>query len=118
VYLRKKSLTRKERLCKKNDLQWLFKNGARVKYKGCVLLYAENTCGITRFVVIARKGFQNAVKRNRQKRLAREAYRYLKENIKTGYDFVLFVVPGTYSFNDLLCIEHFLFKRARVFTIE
>jgi ribonuclease P protein component len=79
-----------------------------------VLLYLENTRDTNRIAVIARKGFHNAVKRNRQKRLAREAYRHLKVEIKIGYDFILFVVPGTYSFNDFLTIEHSLFKKACV----
>ncbi|MBN2531717.1 MAG: ribonuclease P protein component [Spirochaetales bacterium] len=107
--LRKKSLTRKERLCKRNDIKRLFKEGKRARYKGLYLLYRENKYEINRITVVAKKGFQNAVIRNRQKRLVKEAYRHLKLIIKSGYDIIIFVVPGSCSYNEYFTVLRKLF---------
>jgi ribonuclease P protein component len=112
VYQRKKSLTRKERLCKRKDLKNLFKQGKKARYKGLYLLYRENKYNVNRITVIAKKGFPNAVKRNRQKRLVKEAYRHLKLIIKSGYDIIIFVVPVYYSYREYVMILRSLFNKS------
>jgi ribonuclease P protein component len=44
-------------------------------------------------VTFARK-FGNAVNRNRSRRVSREAYRLLRNRLKTGFDLVLLVYPA------------------------
>jgi ribonuclease P protein component len=44
-------------------------------------------------VTFARK-FGNAVKRNRTRRVSREAYRLLRNRLKAGFDLVLLVYPA------------------------
>ena len=114
MYLRKKSLTRKERLCKRSDLKHHFKNAKKIRYKGVTLLYLETGCTYNRIAIIARKGFKNAVIRNRQKRLAKEAYRNLKADMKSGYDLIIFVVPENYSYKEYVLIIKFLFFKAHI----
>lgn len=109
MYLKKESLTRRERLYKRNDLKCLFKKGKRARYKGLYLLYRKNKYKVNRCTVIAKKGFPNAVKRNRQKRLVKEAYRHLKLLIKTGYDIIIFVVPGHYTYKEYYIMLRSLF---------
>jgi ribonuclease P protein component len=41
------------------------------------------------------KGFGNAVARNRARRLGREAYRLIKRQLPTGFDFILMLMPET-----------------------
>ena len=109
MYLKKRSLTRRERLSKRNDLKHLFKQGKKARYKGLYLLYRENKYKVNRCTVIAKKGFPNAVERNRQKRLVKEAYRHLKLTVKTGYDIIIFVVPGDYSYKEYYIMLRSLF---------
>jgi ribonuclease P protein component len=81
-------------------------------------------------VTFARK-FGNAVKRNRARRVSREAYRLLKNRLKTGFDLVALVYPAgqrteasgpvpQVSVKDCLAVrtEQFqiLFSRAGLFT--
>jgi ribonuclease P protein component len=44
-------------------------------------------------VTLVRK-YGNAVKRNRAKRVVREAYRELKASLKTGFDMVIILYPS------------------------
>jgi hypothetical protein len=44
-------------------------------------------------VTFARK-FGNAVKRNRARRVSREAYRLLRNRLRTGFDLVILVYPA------------------------
>ena len=53
---------------------------------------------INRIAFTLPRNYGNAVARNRCKRLSREAYRYLKPDLKTGYDMLLLIYPGNDSF--------------------
>jgi ribonuclease P protein component len=59
--------------------------------------------------------FGCAVKRNRARRLSREAYRHLRQEIKNGYDMVLLVYPGIDSFASRMDQLRQLFSRAGLF---
>jgi ribonuclease P protein component len=87
----RKSLTRRERLRKSSDVKGLFRSGRRVEAEGTRLLYRMNGTPVNRFAVIVRRGCGGAVKRNRERRITREAYRELKPNLRRGYD-LLFIV--------------------------
>lgn len=47
-----------------------------------------------RMAIALRRGYGNAVERNRAKRVVRENFRLLKPELPVGYDFVFTVFPG------------------------
>ena len=53
----------------------------------------ENGLSRNRVCFATSRGFENAVKRNRARRLGREAYRSLKPRLKCGNDMILLVYP-------------------------
>ena len=87
----RRSLTRQERLRRSRDIKGLFTAAKRIESRGLKLLYRNNGGPATRFAVVVARGCGGAVRRNREKRIAREAYRSLKESILPGHD-VLFLL--------------------------
>lgn len=74
----------------------LNKDFKRLYYRGrsavgaSVVVYAiPNRRGINRLGLTCGKSIGKAVRRNRVKRLMRESYRLLEDNIKKGYDIVI-----------------------------
>ena len=92
----RRSLTRQERLRGSRDIRELFSAARRVESRGLKLLFRDNGSPTTRFAVVVARGSGGAVKRNREKRITREAFRSLKETIRPGFDLVFLVIrPGT-----------------------
>jgi ribonuclease P protein component len=89
----RRSLTRQERLRRSRDIKGLFSAGRRIESRGLKLLYVNNGSPATRFAVVVARGCGGAVRRNREKRITREAYRSLKESVLPGHD-LLFLVAG------------------------
>lgn len=87
-----------ERVKKSSDIQNLFKKGRRVSVHGAKLFYLPNGTDTNRIAFTLPRGYGNAVERNRSNRLSREAYRYFKAFLNTGYDMILLVYPGNDSF--------------------
>ncbi|MGA2762468.1 MAG: ribonuclease P protein component [Spirochaetia bacterium] len=87
----RRSLTRDERLRAGWDIKRLFRTGRRVDAGGLKLLHDRNGSAVTRMTVVVARGCGGAVRRNREKRITREAFRSLKERIPPGHD-VLFLV--------------------------
>ena len=56
--------------------------------------------------------FGNAVERNRSRRLSREAYRQLRNELQKGYDLVLLINPGRDVFSVRMNQLKELFSRA------
>ncbi len=77
-------------LCDNKRFLQLYRKG-NCRVTGSFVLYykpnksEENRLGIT----VGKKSVGNAVKRNRAKRIIREAYRLCEPALKTGYDFVI-----------------------------
>ena len=76
----KEGLPKYERICKENDIKALFNKGVGVSvypYRVIFLFHRNESCPITvrMLVSVSKKRFHHAVKRNRVKRLMREAWR-------------------------------------------
>ncbi|MCL2190980.1 MAG: ribonuclease P protein component [Treponema sp.] len=82
-----------ERLKKGGEIREVFKKGKRVGCRGAKLFVLENGLSRNRICFTFSRGFAGAVKRNRARRLGREAYRMLKPRLSQGYDLVLLVYP-------------------------
>jgi len=76
------------------------------------LLYRSNDSGRNRFAVVVARGCGGAVRRNREKRITREAYRSLKETISEGNDLVFLVVRFGAGYADRLAAMKSLVSRA------
>lgn len=96
----RKSLTRKDRLRRNCDIRELFSSAARIEGRGVRLLYRSNGGRGNRFAVVVARGCGGAVRRNREKRITREAYRSLKETITSGHDLLFLIVRFGATFTD------------------
>lgn len=91
LLLESRRFTRQERIKRVTEIKNLFKNGKRVGTAGAKLFYLPNGLEFNRIGFPLSRGFGNAVKRNRAKRLNRETFRNIKSYLNTGYD-MLFLV--------------------------
>jgi len=97
----RKSLTRNERLRKKKEIAEVIKNSGRIQNSWIVIRYRMNDRVTSRMCVTLRRGFGNAVTRNRYKRLIREIFRQNKHRICGGIDFVFILSPVTKMFSEM-----------------
>ena len=76
------------------------------------LLYRSNGGRENRFAVVVARGCGGAVRRNREKRITREAYRSLKETISLGNDLLFLVVRFGADLADRRAVMNGLVTRA------
>lgn len=76
----------------KVEIKQIFREAAAIKESGYKLLYKENGTGASRMAVTTPRNYGNAVERNRTKRIIREAFRKIDEQLKSGGYNLLFVV--------------------------
>ena len=113
---------KKEHLKKNAAITRVFKNGRIVNCSGCKLFFLANELNCNRIAFSFVRKYGNAVRRNRVRRLGREAYRLMKEELKTGYDLVLLYYPhkdenrGTLTETKGQLIT--LFKKAGIMSIK
>lgn len=84
----------------RREFDRVFEEGRSARGEGAVLICRRNELPYARFGVSVGRRFGGAVRRNRARRLAREAFRLDRERWPSGYDFVL--VPRTPGFPDRL----------------
>ena len=84
------------------DFVRVYKNGKSKSDRLIVVLYGKNNLSYNRIAFLASKKVGNSVKRNRARRLMRQAFKNLKLEIKEGYD-IIFVARNT--INDTNCYE-------------
>ncbi|HEQ72500.1 MAG TPA: ribonuclease P protein component [Spirochaetia bacterium] len=110
----RKSLTRRERLSGKRDIQTLFSRGKRYEENGITLFVRSNGLPRNRILVTTRRGFRTAVKRNRQKRILKEIYRNSKENLVCGFDCAFVLKKEEASWSSLRRAFIDICKKARL----
>ena len=114
----KRSLTREERLRRKNDFDAVFATGKRRGCSGARLVYRKNELDYNRFAVCPVRKYGNAVERNRAKRICRELFRNMKGRIKPGFDIVLIVYPGKDTYKVREEQFSFLLREEKLFTLD
>lgn len=82
------SFSKRERLSCRRSIELVFKKGKRCSGEGFSLFVLPNDVGRNRFLCTFRRGFGNAVKRNRTRRVFKEIYRQNKHCLKAGFDIV------------------------------
>ena len=84
-------MLKKNVLRKKTDFQSIYRRGKSVGDRFVVLFYRPNGLAYNRTGFLASKKVGNSVERNRARRLMKESYRHLQENL-TGnahFDFII-----------------------------
>jgi ribonuclease P protein component len=93
-------MLKKTVLRRKKDFDTIYNKGKSFGERYVVLFIKKNNLPYNRIAFLASKKVGNSVKRNRARRLMRESFREIKENIAEGYD-IVFVARKT--INDLKC---------------
>lgn len=85
---------KREHIKKGTEIRRLLKQGRSVGCRGMKLSWERRDGDSVRMAIALRRGYGNAVERNRAKRVVRENFRLLKPELPVGYDFVFTVFPG------------------------
>lgn len=81
-------------LRKQSDFTRVYRKGKSRGSKYVVVIFRSNNLGYTRTAFVSSKKVGNSVERNRSRRLMRESYYAVRDNIKKGYD-IVFVARNT-----------------------
>lgn len=111
----RKNLTRIERLRSQSEISRVFKSSSRVSCPGAKLVYLKNELEWNRIAVTLVRKYGNSVQRNRSKRILREIYRSLKNNLKPGFDIVVVLYPGDYNYSIRMSQVKYLLAKADIF---
>lgn len=106
------------RLRKREDFSRVYRRGKAVANRQLVLYYQFNReTSHFRLGVSVSKKVGRAVKRNRLKRLIKEAARAQADRIKPGYDLVVIVRKGAVdaTYHDISSSLGYLLKKARLY---
>jgi ribonuclease P protein component len=112
------SLTKDERLRRQAEIRRVFEQGKHFSCRGLRLRIMENGLPHNRVLIAPVKKAGNAVRRNRLRRVGKEAYRRLKPGLAAGFDMAFIVYPGTYTFRDRLTQFERLLRDAHVLNDE
>lgn len=75
-------------LRKKKDFTTIYNKGKSVGERYVVLFLKKNGLPYNRTAFLASKKVGNSVARNRARRLMKESYRELEQNLESGYDLI------------------------------
>jgi len=85
---------RKEKLKGRNEIREVFNRKKAIVGRGMKLFIRPNGLTYNRIAFTFSRKFGNAVERNHSRRLSREVYRLLRNELRKGYDMVLLVFPS------------------------
>ena len=108
----RKSLSKEKRIKRRKDIEHVFTRGSRVKSGGMKIFYVGNGLDRNRILVTTVKQVKKAVRRNRQRRLAREAFRVNQQSLIQGYDIAIVLFPGDYTYTERESQLLFLLRKA------
>ena len=106
---------RKEKLKERDEIREVFSRRKGYTCSGAKLFTLRNRLSYNRIAFTFSRKFGNAVERNYSRRLSREVYRQLRNNLEGGYDLVLLVYPGRDVFSVRVKQMRELFSRAGLF---
>ena len=89
---------RNEKLKGRDEIREVFRKKA-VSCHGAKLLTLRNGLLYNRIAFVFSRKFGKAVERNHSRRLSREVYRLLRNELRKGYDLVFMVFPGRDAFS-------------------
>ena len=91
-------LSKKERIANVGEFERAYKNGV-IKKTGCLIIRSlPNNLGYSRLgIAVSKKLFPSAVRRNRIKRLIREAFRLNKRQLPKGLDLIVGISSASLS---------------------
>jgi len=81
-------MLKKTVLRRKSDFSAIYNRGKSVGERYVVLFIKKNGLPYNRIAFLASKKVGNSVVRNRARRLMKESFRVIKENVADGYDIV------------------------------
>lgn len=90
----RRSLSKKEIVKRKPEIDRIFKTGKTYSCRGLKLIVSQNQLDIDRIIVIPVRHYGSAVQRNRIRRQIKEIWRNEKLRMVSGYDFAFIVYPG------------------------
>ncbi len=108
----KRSLTRRERLRSSRDIRAMFDSAKRLDSQGLKILVHKNGLPENRIAIVVSRGCGGSVRRNREKRVTREAYRDLKTGLRQGNDILFVIGRFGQSVAERKRVMRALFKRA------
>jgi len=108
------SFPRKERLKRRDDIREVFRKRKVISCPGVKLFTLRNGLPHNRIAFAFPRKYGTAVERNRSRRLSREAYRLLRNELRKGFDLVLLVYPGRDDFSTRKDQLKGLFSRANL----
>jgi len=106
---------REEKLKGRDEIREVFNGRKGISCSGAKLLIRRNGLAHNRIAFTFSRKFGNAVERNHSRRLSREVYRRLRNELRKGYDLVLLIYPGRDAFSVRMGQLRDLFARAGLF---
>lgn len=94
AYVMRRSLSKKEIVKRKPEIDHIFKTGKNYSCQGMKLVVSNNDLDLNRIIVIPVRHYGNSVQRNRIRRQIKEIWRNAKPTMRSGYDFAFIVYPG------------------------
>ena len=99
------SFPKRERLSSRRSIELVFRKGRRYSSEGISLFVLPNDLGRNRFLCTFKRGFGNAVERNRARRVFKEIYRQNKACIKRSFDIAVLLSKSFMKMEDGFSVQ-------------